>query len=172
MRRIRLPDLLIEVDNELNFTGQFLPPAQRETATAEEICLVLAAIVAHGCNIGPYTMAQMTSGLSYEQIKRVADWQLTPEAQRSALAVLVNAISDLNTSLYWGEGRTSASDGQRFSMRRKVLQQTYKGTKRIGVKLWVKLCRKTPGTHVFRHKRVPGRFARNYTLSARMCAGT
>ena len=125
MRRIKLTDLFIEVDNELNFTDQFLSPAQRETATAEDICLVLAAIVAHGCNIGPYTMAQMTSGLSYEQIKRVADWQLTPEAQRSALAVLVNAISSLDTAPYWGEGRTSASDGQRFSMRRKVLQQTY-----------------------------------------------
>lgn len=125
MRKIRLPDLLIEVDNALGFTRHFLSPAQRKTATPDDICLTLAAVVAHGCNIGAHTMARMTAGVSYEQIKRVGDWQLTPEAQRSALAVVVSAISSLDTSLYWGEGRTSASDGQRFAMRRRVLQQTY-----------------------------------------------
>ena len=41
------------------------------------------------------------------------------------MAILVNAISDLDTSLHWGEGRTSASDGQRFALPRNVLQQTY-----------------------------------------------
>ena len=39
--------------------------------------------------------------------------------------MLVSAISNLDTSLYWGHGKTSASDGQRFALRRKVLQQTY-----------------------------------------------
>ena len=37
----------------------------------------------------------------------------------------MHAISRLDATLYWGEGRTSASDGQRFRMPRKVLQQTY-----------------------------------------------
>jgi TnpA family transposase len=49
---------------------------------------------------------------------------MTEEAQRAALAALVHAISRLDTTLRWGEGRTSASDGQRFAMPRKVLQQT------------------------------------------------
>lgn len=39
--------------------------------------------------------------------------------------MLVKAISGLDTSLYWGEGKTSASDGQRFRFRRRVLQKTY-----------------------------------------------
>src|SRR3954465_11669954 len=50
---------------------------------------------------------------------------MTEEDQRAALAVLVHAISRLDTTIHWGEGRTSASDGQRFAMPRKVLQQTY-----------------------------------------------
>ena len=50
---------------------------------------------------------------------------MTEEAQRAALAALVHAISRLDATLHWGEGRTSASDGQRFAMPRKVLQQTY-----------------------------------------------
>ena len=70
-------------------------------------------------------MAQITQGVTYKQLKRVSDWQMTEEAQRAALAALVHAISRLDTTLHWGEGRTSASDGQRFAMPRKVLQQTY-----------------------------------------------
>ena len=125
MRRVRLPDLLIEVDNELGFTRHFMTPAQRQGRVPEDVCIILAAVMAQGCNIGPYTMAQLTAEISYKQLKRVSDWQMTEEAQRGALAELVSAISGLDTSLSWGEGRTSASDGQRFSLPRKVLQQTY-----------------------------------------------
>jgi TnpA family transposase len=50
---------------------------------------------------------------------------MTEDAQRAALATLVHAISRLDATVHWGEGRTSASDGQRFSLPRKVLQQTY-----------------------------------------------
>jgi len=52
MRRVKLPDLLIEVDNQLGFTRNFLTPAQREEASPENICAVLAAVMAHGCNLG------------------------------------------------------------------------------------------------------------------------
>jgi TnpA family transposase len=125
MRRVKLPELLIEVDNELGFTRHFLTPAQSQEPSPEDICAVLAAVMAHGCNLGAYTMAQLTPGVTYDQLKRLADWQLTEEAQRSALAELVDAITGLDTSSHWGEGRTSASDGQRFSLPRRVLQQTY-----------------------------------------------
>jgi TnpA family transposase len=125
MRTIRLPDLLIEVDNDLRFTDHFVPPAQRGGRDAEDVCTLLAVVLAHGCNIGLHTMAQITQGVTSKQLKRVSDWQMTEEAQRAALAALVRAISRLDTTLHWGEGRTSASDGQRFAMPRKVLQQTY-----------------------------------------------
>ena len=125
MRTVRLPDLLIEVDNDLRFTDHFLPPAQRGGRDAEDVCQILAVTLGHGCNIGLHTMAQITQGVTYKQLKRVSDWQMTEEAQRAALAALVHAISRLDTTIHWGEGRTSASDGQRFAMPRKVLQQTY-----------------------------------------------
>ena len=125
LRTIRLPDLLIEVDNDLHFTNAFLPLAQRGERDPEEVCLRLAAVLGHGCNIGLHTMAQLTQGVSYKQLKRVSDWQMTEETQRAALATLVQAISKLDLTLHWGEGRTSASDGQRFALPHKVLQQTY-----------------------------------------------
>ena len=37
--------------------------------------------------------------------------KLDEEAQRSSLAEVVNAITGLDSSLHWGEGKTSASDG-------------------------------------------------------------
>jgi hypothetical protein len=38
-------------------------------------------------------MAQVTPDVTYEQLKRISDWQLTEEAQRIALAELVGAIT-------------------------------------------------------------------------------
>ena len=86
LRQIKLPELLIEVDNELHFTHPFLSPIQIKERDAESICHIIAAIIAYGCNIGPYTMARLTDGVSYHQIKRITDWQLSEEAQRQALA--------------------------------------------------------------------------------------
>lgn len=124
-RHIKLPQLLIEVDNELQFTRHFLPPAQNQSRPQDEISAIIAAVMAHGCNVGPDTMASITPGISYWQLKRITDWQLTDEIQRSALADVVNAIVRLDITSAWGEGKTSSSDGQRFAFRRKVLQQNY-----------------------------------------------
>jgi TnpA family transposase len=125
MRWIKLPALLIEVDNELGFTRHFMTPAQQQARRVDDICTTLAAVMAHGCNIGLYTMAQLVEGITYGQLKRFSDWQMTEEIQRTALAELVSAISDLEASLTWGTGKTSASDGQRFALPRRILQRTY-----------------------------------------------
>ncbi len=129
MRSIRLPDLLIEVDNDLHFTNDFVMPTEKRVLErkrqTEDICAILVTIMAHGCNVGPYTMSRLTQGVSYEQIKRITDWQLTEEAQRSALSIVVQAVANLDSSKIWGQGKTSSSDGQRFSLPRKILQQTY-----------------------------------------------
>jgi len=125
MHVVKLPELLIQVDNDLHFTNCFLPPAQQRERGIEEVCIILSTLMAHGCNIGPYNMARLVENVSYEQIKRVTDWQLTEEAQRSALAQVVNALSKLEVTQMWGTGKTSSSDGQRFSYHQKVLQRTY-----------------------------------------------
>lgn len=125
LRQIKLPELLIEVDNELHFTQPFLPSVYQAEREPESVCHVLATIMAYGCNIGPFTMARLTAGITYNQIKRISDWQLSEEAQRQALAQLVNAISSLDVTRHWGEGKTSSSDGQRFRYKQKVLQQTW-----------------------------------------------
>lgn len=122
---IKLPQLLIDIDNELHFTRHLVSPQRAASDPAGEVCNVIATVIAYGCNIGPTTMAKVTSGISYHDLKRIADWNLTEEALRLALAEVVNAIKGLDTAQIWGQGTTSSSDGQRFAFPRKVLQRTY-----------------------------------------------
>jgi len=125
MRTIKLPDLLIEVDNQLNFTRHFISPSRETKRLVKDVCTVIATIMAYGCNIGPHTMSKLTQGVPYENIRRVADWYLHEDSLRRALVDVVNAIASLDTIRVWGEGKTSSSDGQRFLFPTKVLQRTY-----------------------------------------------
>lgn len=125
MRRVRLADLLIMVDNELNFTRHFISPEGGARRRVEEVCKVIATIIAHGCNIGPYNMAELTDGVTYKDIVRVTDWQMNEDTLRAALADIVNAILRLDTARVWGDGKAVSGDGQRFLLRRKVLHRTY-----------------------------------------------
>lgn len=125
IRTIKLPDLLIEVDNELQFSRHFMTTTDKGSPDAQKVCEILAAVMAHASEIGTYTMAQIIDGINYHRLKQISDWQLHEDNQRSALATIVNAISQLDITQVWGEGKTSSSDGQRFSLRRKVLSQSY-----------------------------------------------
>jgi hypothetical protein len=73
MRTIKLPDLLIEVDNDLHFTNAFLPAIKRNERNSDDICNILTTIMAYGCNIGPQIMSQMITDVSYRQIKHIFD---------------------------------------------------------------------------------------------------
>jgi TnpA family transposase len=125
IRTIKLPELLIEVDNDLRFSRCFMPAADQERPDAQHVCEVLATVMAHASETGPYTMSQITEGISYHRMKHITDWHMHEETQRAALALVVNAISGLDITKYWGDGTTSSSDGQRFSLRRKVLYKSY-----------------------------------------------
>ena len=122
-RTIRLADLLIEVENDLGFSVHFQQPGER--VDPGEVCALLAAILAHGCNLGLYTMEKVAPDIAYRRLKYVSDWRLVEENQRAALAAIVHGISRLDAAGHWGDGTTSASDGQRFAMPQKVLQRTY-----------------------------------------------
>jgi hypothetical protein len=87
--QIKLPELLIEVDNELRFTHHFMPTASREERRVDEVCAIIATIMAHGSNVGPETMSKLIQAATYREIQRITDWQLAEENQRSASSVFV-----------------------------------------------------------------------------------
>jgi TnpA family transposase len=122
---IRLPDLLIAVDNLVDWSRHFISPSRREARSADDVCQVVATIMAYGCNIGPETMARLTNGVSYADIERITDWHLHSDTLRAALAEIVNAIVAVDTTRVWGDGSSTSSDGQRFLFPRRVLQRTY-----------------------------------------------
>ena len=70
-------------------------------------------------------MEKVAPDIAYRRLKYVSDWRLVEENQRAALAAIVHGISHLDAAGHWGDGTTSASDGQRFAMPHKVLQRTY-----------------------------------------------
>lgn len=134
VRHVKLPDLLIEVDNDLRFMPPLLskgkvgraggrPDAQARTP--EAVCQAVAAVMAYGCNLGPVAMARLTKGVTYPQIKRIADWHLHEDALRAALAEVTDGIAGLDTARVWGDGKSSSSDGQRFIFPRKTVKRTY-----------------------------------------------
>ena len=125
MRIIKLPQLLVEVDNDLNFTREFMLPAQQDSRNAEDVRAILISLMALGCFIGPYTMSRLTRNVSYDKIKNIIDWQFTEDNQRLALAKIVDAISRLEVPKRWGPGKASSSDAQRFKYNRKSIQQTF-----------------------------------------------
>ena len=105
-RSIRLADLLIEVENDLGFSAHFFRPGEKRADPAE-VCALLAAILAHGCNLGLYTMEKIAPAIPYRRLKHVSDWRLVEENQRSALAGIVHGISRLDATSQWGDGTGS-----------------------------------------------------------------
>lgn len=118
MPRVRLTDLLVEVDSWSGFSRHFThlktgePPKDLEP--------ILAAILADGTNLGLAKMADASAGgedgrsMTFRRLAWADDWHLCEENYRKALAEIVNVHHQLPSSAHWGEGRTSSSDGQRY----------------------------------------------------------
>jgi len=70
-------------------------------------------------------MSQLTNQVTYGEMKRIAKRHFNEETLKSALADVVNAITDLDTTSGWGEGKTASCDSQRFLFPQKVLQRAY-----------------------------------------------
>lgn len=130
MRPIKLPELLIEVDNDIHYTEALTLPGGEGLSPIDAIFGVLATLMAHGCNIGPYTMSKMIDGITYKEICRITDWQFTNDAMRVALSWVVNALSKLGITKRWGVGKTSSSDAHLKTFNQKVADQSYQA--RIG----------------------------------------
>lgn len=112
--RIRIEDLLLEVDRRTNFTDALMPPDGQLQRGAGNYPVLLAAVVAHGTNLGTMTMAQSTRGISVDMLQHVSRWCLQTDALKSANRALVDYHHTLPFARVWGDGTRSSSDGQRF----------------------------------------------------------
>lgn len=126
MRKIKLPDLLVEVDNDLHITNYFMSYDQSQRRDKDAIVDVIATWMAWGCGIGLSTMPSLVHGISYDRLRTISDFYLSDEdSSRYALRDVVNAISELDITGHWGTGKTSASDSIRMEYHSKVLHRGY-----------------------------------------------
>ncbi|MEO8283508.1 MAG: Tn3 family transposase [Pseudarthrobacter sp.] len=110
--RIRITDLLMEVDSWTGFTRHFT--SLKSGQPSKDRQLLLTAILADGINLGLTKMAESCTGVTYARLDRHQASYIRDETYSAALAELVNTQHGHPFAAQWGDGTTSSSDGQRF----------------------------------------------------------
>ena len=112
VRRIKIADLLAEVDALTHFSRHFTHLHSQDVL--DDRVALFADLLAEATNLGLAKMADATPGLTFRQLAWVADWYIRDECSTKALAEIVNQQHQLVFASHWGDGTTSSSDGQRF----------------------------------------------------------
>ena len=123
--RIRIEDLLVEVDGWCGFSSELTPLGGYTPRTANLYPALLATLVAHGTNLGIATMAQSTKGITLDTLHQLSRWYVRPETLKQANRVLVDHHHRLEASQTWGDGSISSSDGQRFNVDESTLLASF-----------------------------------------------
>lgn len=75
--RIRIEDLLVEVDRRCGFTRELVPPAGYSPRLTNRYATILAALVAHDTNLGTARMEPSSNGIATtDMLQRATRWFL------------------------------------------------------------------------------------------------
>ena len=110
--RVRITDLLAEVDGWSGFCEQFVHARSGEPASDQSA--LMGAILADATNLGLSRMAESSRGLTLARLRWTAEWHIRDETYLSALASIVDTHTAHPLGAVWGQGDTSSSDGQFF----------------------------------------------------------
>jgi TnpA family transposase len=119
--RVRIEDLLQDVDEWCGFTRAFQPLGGYQPRSGDLHRSLLATLIAHGTNLGLAAMSQSVDTLTADALQDTSRWFLRPDTIKAANTVLVDHHHGLPLSQIWGDGRRSSSDGQRFAVERDSL---------------------------------------------------
>jgi TnpA family transposase len=114
--RVRIENLLMQVDDWCGFTRAFRRPDERAPRMAHFDRTLLATLIAHGTNLGIATMAHSVEDITADMLQTMSQWCLREDTLKTANAILVNTHHQLPLSAVWGDGTVSSSDGQRFGL--------------------------------------------------------
>ena len=112
MPRVRITELLYEVARSTHFPEAFRNVRTGEAHDNENA--LLAAILADGSNLGLTRMAEASQGVSPDQLVWTKASYIAPDNYKAGLARIIDAHHALPIAGAWGQGTTSASDGQFF----------------------------------------------------------
>lgn len=110
--RVRITDLLAEVDAWTGFTDSFTH--LRTGEAADDRRLIMTGVLADGLNLGLTRMAETCRGVSLAKLAWMADWHIREENFAGALARLVDHQNRQPLAAHFGSGLISSSDGQFF----------------------------------------------------------
>jgi TnpA family transposase len=119
--RVRIEDLLQDVDEWCGFTRAFQPLGGYQPRGGDPHRSLLATLIAHGTNLGLAAMSQSVDTLTAEALQDTSRWFLRDSTITAANTILVDYHHGLPLSSLWGAGRRSSSDGQRFAVERDSL---------------------------------------------------
>ncbi|MCP1249876.1 Tn3 family transposase [Gluconobacter oxydans] len=110
--RIKITDLLLEVDRWISFTDCFTH--RRSSRVADDKNALLTVILADGINLGLTRMADTCQGATLRQLAHLHDWHISEAGYAEALGRMVAAHRGLPLASLWGDGTSFSSDGQLF----------------------------------------------------------
>jgi TnpA family transposase len=124
--KIRIEDLLLGVNKKCGFLKEFKPlPGYDARVSDKHEKILLAALVAHGTNLGIAAMGNSTKGITQEDLSSVSHYFIRESTIKAANAVIVDYYQSLPLSQTWGDGNTSSSDGQRFGVQKSSLLASF-----------------------------------------------
>ena len=123
--RVRIEELLQEVDRHCGFTRELRPIGGYEPRLSNLYQSQLAAVIAHGTNLGIAAMGHSAEGITADMLQHVSRFFLTDATLKAVNAVVVNFHHRLGFSELWGAGSASSSDGQRFGIQASSLLASF-----------------------------------------------
>ena len=121
LSRVRIEDLLQDVDEWCGFTRAFQPLGGYQPRGGDPHRSLLATVIAHGTNLGLAAMSHSVDSLTADALQDTSRWFLRPATLKASNAVLVDHHHGLKLGGVWGDGSRSSSDGQRFAVERDSL---------------------------------------------------
>ncbi len=123
--KIKIEQLLIEVDQITGFSRNFMPIHKQKSQPANFYKTLMASLLSQATNIGISAMQDCTINITSDMIRYVMDSYIREDTIKLANADLVNQHSILPFSNIHGGGNISSSDGQRFAVTASSLMSSF-----------------------------------------------
>jgi len=124
--KIRIEDALLDVHRRCGFLNEFKPLAGYDARPSEKHQrILLAALIAHGTNLGIAAMGNSTKGITVDELSHASRWFIRESTIKAANAVIVDYHHRMRLTKTWGDGSSSSSDGQRFGVEKSSLLATF-----------------------------------------------
>jgi len=113
MPSMEIADLLLDVHSWTGCLDGFTHANHSTSRTSDHDMLLLAVLIANGCNLGLADMAR-SSRFNENQLAWTQNWYVRDDTVEAANNSIINYQHALPMAQRWGSGTLSSSDGQRF----------------------------------------------------------